>query len=244
MPDYRDAGHLPKRREGGQPPPPEGLPRQRRGTTPQNIGRYPGYDVLEHADHWDDATRAVVLARAGPPPPLRFFTLAEAATLRAFCDTVTAQDAEPRIPLIEHIDEKLHAGRLEGYQYAGMPDDRETWRLAARGLDEAARQRGAAGFAAAGEQTRVDICAAFKAGDLQGGAWEELDVTRAWSVLMRDTLSAFYAHPWAWNEIGFGGPAYPRGYSRLGIGLTEAWEGEEEFSLDPVQDVQRRGIDR
>ena len=29
-------------------------------------------------------------------------------------------------------------------------------------------------------------------------------------------LAAFYSHPWAWNEIGFGGPAYPRGYMRLG----------------------------
>ena len=26
----------------------------------------------------------------------------------------------------------------------------------------------------------------------------------------------FYSHPWAWNEIGFGGPAYPQGYMRLG----------------------------
>ena len=33
---------------------------------------------------------------------------------------------------------------------------------------------------------------------------------------MRVVLSCFYSHPWAWNEIGFGGPAYPRGYSRFG----------------------------
>ena len=35
---------------------------------------------------------------------------------------------------------------------------------------------------------------------------------------MRGVLGAFYSHPWAWNEIGFGGPAYPRGYARLGPG--------------------------
>ena len=29
-------------------------------------------------------------------------------------------------------------------------------------------------------------------------------------------LAAFYSHPWAWNEIGYGGPAYPEGYMRLG----------------------------
>jgi Gluconate 2-dehydrogenase subunit 3 len=243
-PDYRDADHLPKRREGGLPPPPEGLPRQRRGTTPQMIGRYPDYDVLEHAGHWDEATREVVLARVNETPPIRFFTPDEARTLRALCDTVTAQDADPRIPVLEHVDEKLHAGRLEGYQYAGMPDDRDTWRIAARGLDEAARDRGAPSFADTTQEERVEICSAFKDGDLSGGAWDGLDVKRAWSVLLRDTLAAFYAHPWAWNEIGFGGPAYPRGYSRLGVGLSEEWEGEEAFELDPVRDVAERGVER
>ena len=57
---------------------------------------------------------------------------------------------------------------------------------------------------------------------------------------MRSVLAAFYSHPWAWNEIGFGGPAYPRGYARLGIGLGEAWEGAEAFDVDPADDVKRR----
>jgi Gluconate 2-dehydrogenase subunit 3 len=242
MGDYRDAGHLPKRRADGRAAPPEGLPRQRRGTTPQMHGRYPDYDVLEEVGHWDDVTREVVLARLHPGE-LEFFDPAEAATLRAFCDLVTAQDDEPRVPLLEQIDANLAAGKFEGYQYADLPDDRDTWRLAARGLDEAARERGAASFAAATPAIRAEVCAAFADGSLGGGAWAGLNVKRAWSVLMRDTLGAFYAHPWAWNEIGFGGPAYPRGYARLGVGLSEAWEGREGFSIDPVKDVRERGAD-
>jgi len=30
--------------------------------------------VLENAEHWDEATRAVVLDRVENAPPLRFFT--------------------------------------------------------------------------------------------------------------------------------------------------------------------------
>jgi Gluconate 2-dehydrogenase subunit 3 len=240
--DYREAAHLPKRRRDGRPAPPEGLPRQRRGTTPQMRARYPDYDVLEQVDHWDDATREVVLARL-EPRELRFFDVDEAASLRAFCDVVLAQDEEPRVPVLEHVDANLADGKLEGYQYADMPDDRDTWRLVARGLDEAARERGAASMAAAPPAIRDEVCRAFSAGELSGGAWERLNVTRAWSVAMRDTLSAFYAHPWAWNEIGFGGPAYPRGYARLGAGMSESWEGREAFDVDPVEDVRRRGVD-
>ena len=47
-------------------------------------------------------------------------------------------------------------------------------------------------------------------------------------LLVEDCVEAYYAHPWAWDEIGFGGPAYPRGYMRLEHGLPEPWEVEEE----------------
>jgi hypothetical protein len=224
--------------------PPRGLPRQRRGTAPQDRSRYPGYDVLSQARHWDEATRRVVLDRVENVPPIRFFAPDEARTLRCFCDVVTAQDEEPRIPVLEMVDSKLHAGRLDGFQHADLPDDREVWRLAARGLDEAARTRGARDFTAAADEVQLEIVAAFHQGELSGGVWDRLPAARAFSVLMRAVLSAFYSHPWAWNEIGFGGPAYPRGYARLGIGLRESWEGEEEFDVDPVHDVAERGVDR
>ena len=67
--------HLPNLRPDGKPPHPSWLPKQRRGTTPQMIGRYPDYDVLETADKWDAATRKVVLARLERNVPLLLFTL-------------------------------------------------------------------------------------------------------------------------------------------------------------------------
>ncbi len=221
---------------------PEGLPRQRRGITPQMHGRYPDFDVLEQTEHWDEVTRRAVLARLDPPP-LRFFDEAQARTLAAFCDTVMGQDREPRVPVLRFVDAKLFAGRLDGFQYQDMPDDRETWRLVARGLDEAAGVRGATSYADADAEVRLQVCEAFAEADLSGGAWAELSVGHAWAVVMRAVLSAFYSHPWAWNEIGFGGPAYPRGYMRLGIGQKEPWEGNDDFALDPVPDVRERDLD-
>jgi gluconate 2-dehydrogenase subunit 3-like protein len=224
--------------------PPPGLPRHRRGTASQGRSRYPDFDVLEQAEHWDEVTCRVVLARVHEVPEIRFFTAAEARTMRAFCDVVTAQDAEPRVPVVEMVDAKLHAGRLDGFQHAGLPDDRDVGRLAARGLDEQARARGADDFAAASAAQRNAIVAAFHAGDLHDGVWADPPAAKAFGVLMRAVLAAFYSHPWARNEIGFGGPAYPRGYARLGIGLRESWEGEEAFDVDPVRHVADRGVDR
>jgi hypothetical protein len=241
MADYREAGHLPQNREGGLPGDPDDLPRQQRGTTPQMHGRYPFYDVLEQRDHWDEATRKVVMARVEQVPPIRFFSESEARTLGAFCDCVTAQDADPKIPVINFVDQKFQEGKLDGFQHAGMPDDREVWRRMARVLDERARVRcDVASYADCPLDTQHHICEEFANSRLDTG---DMECSTAWSVMMRAVLSAFYSHPWAWNEIGFGGPAYPRGYSRLGMGMREPWEGDEAFQVDPVQDTEERGLE-
>jgi Gluconate 2-dehydrogenase subunit 3 len=223
---FREPHHLPKR--GGRLP--SQLPRQRHGTTPQMHGRYPDYDVFDNAEHWDPVTRELVLKRVYDVPPLRFFSPAEEAVLRPFLDVALAQDCEPRIPVLEAIDAKLHAGEGDGYRYADMPEDGETWRRVARHL-EAAR------FAEMTHEARCEWVERLHNGDLE---WDDIDPSKAWGVVMRHALSAFYSHPWAWNEIGFGGPAYPRGYMRMGVGDhrgRDPHEGEEAFGPDPVEEI-------
>jgi Gluconate 2-dehydrogenase subunit 3 len=239
--DFRSAGHLPNLRPDGQPASPEELPRQRKGVTPQMHGRYPDYNVLDEAGHWDEVTRRLVFERVEQTPPIRFFTKPEADTLGVFCDVVMAQDREPKIPVLNMVDAKLFAGELDGFRYAEMPDDRETWRRLAVGLDAAARQHGAGDFVGASEDVRMRVVDALAKGELHGEVWDEMPPSLTWKVVNRAILSAFYSHPWAWNEIGFGGPAYPRGYARLGIGQRENWEGAPAFERDPVKDTEQRG---
>ena len=185
--------------------------------------------MLSQTGHWDVVTRRVVIDRVENVPPIRFFTAEEAATLKAFCDIVTAQDGEPRIPVLSYIDEKLQQGKRDGWQYFDLPDDDEVWRRIARGLDDEARSRSFASFAIAPLEVQVDVVARFSKADLHGGVWETMNVAQAFKVAMRYVAQAFYSHPWAWNEIGFGGPAYPRGYGAFGsphLGERESWESD------------------
>jgi Gluconate 2-dehydrogenase subunit 3 len=241
--DFRQADHLPNLRPDKQSASPEELPRQRNGVTPQMHGRYPDYNVLDEADHWDEVTRRVVMERVEETPPIRFFTHEEARTLGTFCDVVMAQDREPKIPVLAMVDAKLFAGQLDGFRHADMPEDRETWRRVAKGLDAAARQHGVGDFAGASDEVQRQVVDAFHKGSLHGEIWDELPPSKAWSVVMRSVLSSFYSHPWAWNEIGFGGPAYPRGYARMGIGQRESWEGAPASETDPVKDTRRRQVE-
>ena len=181
-----------------------------------------------------------MLSRLDEVPSLRFFTAEEALTLGIFCDLVLAQDREPKIPVLNFVDAKLFDGQLDGFRFAGMPDDRETWRRVAMGLDTAVRQHGAVDFVSASEEVRGRVVTAFAEGSLHGQVWDELPPALAWKVVTRAILSAFYSHPWAWNEIGFGGPAYPRGYARMGVGQREHWEGAPAVERDPVEATAMR----
>ena len=223
------------------------LPRQRRGVTPQMVGRYPDFDVLAESivETWDEATRKVIFERLRVDErKLQFFTPEEEPTVRAFADCLLAQHSEPRIPVVEMADARNTDGRLDGYQYDDLPDVRELWHQVLAGLDFTARSRyGVERFADAEREAQYAICDEFHRGTLKGGPWDGFNVRRAFTVLMHVLIGEFYSHPWAWNEIGFGGPAYPRGFVRLGAGQREHWERPPEFELDPVKDVPQRGLE-
>lgn len=224
---FRDADHLPKQRNGTNADP-DGLPRQRNGTTPQMHGRYPDFDVMQERERWDPVTREVLDQRVGEPPECRFFDPGEQRTLAALFDVILAQDREPRVPVLQMIDAKLHDGQLDGYRYASMPDDPQTLKMVAARLE---------GFADLDPDARRARVKAFSGGELD---WEGLDVKLAWKVVTRLVVSAFYSHPWAFNEIGFRGPAYPRGYMRRNMGPTgtDPDEPQEAAGLDPVTDLR------
>ena len=74
--------------------------------------------------------------------------------------------------------------------------------------------------------------------DLGSGDWHGLNAGHVWSLWTRYACTAFYAHPSAWNEIGFPGPAYPRGYKNAGIDAREPFEVRD---VNPSEDPVRGG---
>ena len=58
---------------------------------------------------------------------------------------------------------------------------------------------------------------------------------RVFTLLRRYVCTAYYAHPSAWDEIGFSGPAYPRGYKNPGIDSREPYEVADTMPrMDPT----------
>jgi Gluconate 2-dehydrogenase subunit 3 len=205
-------------------------------------GRFPGFDVAGQARHWDPVTAGVVLSRLRIPQELGFFTPDEEATATALCDHLIGQDggAPGRIPVVVLIDARLAKGDTDGWRYADMPEDAQAWRDTLRYLDEDAEAKLGIGFARCEpDGQRTVIQAVQDRAGLDGGSndWHGLNAAHVWSLWTRYACTAFYSHPKVWDEIGFSGPAYPRGYKNLGVDSKEPFEVPDRHpGDDPVRE--------
>ena len=193
--------------------------------------RYPGYDVAAKrwTPSWNDKTRSAVDRRIAVHPGPRFLSQADFATLQALCDRILpqAERADP-VPLAAFVDERLHLDRRTGYRNAALPPLRDAWTRGLAALEAEAQGAYGRGFATLDAASRDRLVEQMSKGELTAAAWGDMDCKLFFSErVMADIPRAYYAHPSAWNEIGFGGPASPRGYVRLDADKRDPWEAAE-----------------
>ncbi len=213
-------------------------------------GYYPGYSTLEQQESWDEATREVVTRRVASVPPIRFFGPNETALLQAVIDRLLPQDdrvPEARIAILEAIDERLTKNELNGFRYDDMPPDRDAYLVGLLAIDAMAQERFKMPFVELSALPQELILKSLHDGkpDPELAIWRKLPASRFWTMVLEDCVTAYYSHPWAWDEIGYGGPAYPRGYMRPENGMPEPWEkGEVRYvwsaPADSISDLDLR----
>ena len=196
-------------------------------------GYYRGFSTLGQQKFWDAKTREVILDRVNNVPPIRFFNPEQARLLEAICNRLIPQDdriASRRIPIVQRIDQRLFENTHDGYRYDDMPPDREAFTLGLHAIEEMARSLHRCSFADLNAAQQELLLQSLHDGKpaAPSAVWDKMPVTRFWMLLLQDCAEAYYAHPWAWDEIGYGGPAYPRAYMRLENGEPEPWELPEK----------------
>lgn len=202
------------------------------------VGYYPGFETLSQQAFWDEATRNTVLDRVANVPKLRFFTALEIPIIQTVFDHILPQDDRPpekKIPILPFVDQRLYTNRIDGYRFASMPSDQEAYRRGIAAIEEMSHTLHSCGFVDLVPMEQDKLLKSIHDGKPEAAhkIWKHLPVHRFWMLLVQDAAEVYYAHPFAWDEIGFGGPAYPRAYIRLERGEAEPWEvGEQRYEWE------------
>ncbi|MFO1465662.1 MAG: gluconate 2-dehydrogenase subunit 3 family protein [Steroidobacteraceae bacterium] len=193
--------------------------------------RYPGYDVLAKHDgvSWNEATRRTIDRRLAMRQEPRSFSPSQWRVLCAVCERIIPQEGvRTPVPLAGMLDARIAAGRTDGYRRVGLPAFGDAWRRGLDALEAEAQARHHDHFDALPIAAQVELLERMQRGELVGEVWRGMS-SREFFLhrLLLDIASSYYAHPQAWNELGFGGPASPRGYVRLDFDRRDPWEAIE-----------------
>lgn len=206
-------------------------------------GRYPGYDVLakRHTPSWNEKTRRVIDQRVAAPHEPRFFAAKEWQTLETVCQRIVPQPAtRPPVPVAAMIDAKLFEDRGDGYRDHRLPPMKEAWQRGLHALDAEALHHHGKCFHALSGSKQDALLRAAQDGNLTDPAWKGMSSAVFFAKrLLADVVTAYYAHPTAWNEIGFGGPASPRGYVRMDFDRRDPWEAAEAKSGQELEAARK-----
>jgi len=195
--------------------------------------RFPGYDVLAKRDSpsWNAQTRRVVDERVATNPGAHeFLDDADWQTLQALCERIVPQapDRRGRIPVAALVDAGLMKGTPEGYRSPRMPPIQEAWRRGLAAIDAEAHALGGLRFKDLAVADQDLLLGRIQRGEVGSPAWGDMPPAQFFAQrVLRDVVGAYYGHPTAWSEIGFGGPASPRGYVRTEFDRHDPWEATE-----------------
>jgi hypothetical protein len=124
-----------------------------------------------------------------------------------------------------------------------MPYMREAWKRGLAEIDSEAKARhDGRGFAVLTDREKDALLRSMQTGEANDERWAGLDAKAFFERrILADVPALYYSHPKAWNEIGFGGPASPRGYVRLDGDRLDSWEAAE---AEPEQERTARQQNR
>ncbi len=179
---------------------------------------------------WDELTRQVVERRLAVPREPRFFTAGgvgdavrpvrphHAATALAARPCHWRPTWTPRLP---RSTSTATATRQ-------LPHQGEAWQRGLAALDAEAQAAHGGRFHTLPPNTQDSLIKRMQEGELGDEAWGGMPCKLFFEHrVIADITHAYYAHPTAWNEMGFGGPASPRGYVRMQLDRRDPWEAAE-----------------
>lgn len=186
---------------------------------------YPGFDVLAEQLEWDETSRNTVVKRLQPDAPT-FLRPDELEGVRAVATNLLYESrAEVLDFVVSHIDKQLSSPLGESERKATLPPQDVLVRRGLAALNGAAMGLEGQPFVGCKPETQAHLLQTLQKGKAPlPDEFADVQQKDLFKKLLLLCVDAFASHPTVWSEIGYPGPAYPRGYYRIERRRHDPWE--------------------
>lgn len=190
-----------------------------------SASHYPGFDVLSEKQAWDETSRSVVTQRLRPAKP-KMLRQDETDTLRAIAKNLLYESRKEILDfIVSHIDSQLAAGLGESERKSTLPPQDILLRRGIAALNAAGMAAEMKPFHECQPATQAGLLQTLQKGKaMLTEAFADVPQKDLFKKLLLLAVDAFASHPTVWSELGYAGPAYPRGYYRIERQRRDPWE--------------------
>lgn len=182
-------------------------------------------EVLLKSDFLTEPTRRVLSERLGKVGENVYLDKYSFKTLSRICDLLVAQDSDNKIINIAHfIDDRLSKNKSDGWRYDQMPDDRTSYNLALKGINEDSFMCYESKFLDLTNHQQISLLKSIQKGEVKGESWDKINSKLFFEDLLAETTEIFFSHPEVQMSINYVGMADAKGWTRLKLNQNENLE--------------------
>lgn len=131
--------------------------------------------------------------------------------------------------IVHHFDSQLSSDIGESQRKCGTPPQKDLVRLGLKALKESCKKAYGKDFIGLENSEQQKILSAIQNNNAPNvPQWAQVSQKDFFLKVTEIIISAYYSHPSVWSQIGYAGPAYPRGYIRVELGITDPWEAKND----------------
>ena len=191
--------------------------------------RYPSFQVMDEHEEWDTHTQTIVSNRLLASEPRTVLDTDELQFLQLVCSALVDDDrGDVMTYVIAHVGQSLQSSTGEGQRKYGIPEQKKLILDGIQYLGELRHQAKITNPNLDEAESLTELLSQVSKGTAAHVKWSSQLQCEWFKKMLNLTVEAYCSHPVVWSEMGYAGPAYPRGYVRGDIGRLDPWEAKEE----------------
>ncbi|MFD1738986.1 gluconate 2-dehydrogenase subunit 3 family protein [Bacillus salitolerans] len=185
---------------------------------------YPEYDVLSEWEEWDQATQSVIKRRLSTTT-IHYLTVEQQQILLSLLPILFPSHlGELSVNILAIFDERLPS--LNSFPLGSTVKTADILTTGIMSIRKQAYDQYARPFSELEESVKRKMVNEFERNIGYKNCWQEIAPSLFFKTLMSELIKIVYSDPSIWSKIGYGGPAYPRGYYAFGSRQFDKWEAK------------------